>query len=160
MLKALPKIELLRAEALDQYEAVGGPPDPALAEITALAADICGTPMAAISIISTDDMHFLARVGPGPIRLPRGKVPCETCMRGVGVYEIPDARYDRAYRPDGFMISGRAYRFYAGAPLTTPANVNIRQTGFIISLPYQTPSGTPCLMLTSDPRRHKNSAVS
>ena len=125
MLKALPKEDVRRVEALEQYEAIGGPPDPTLTEITALAADICGTPMAGISLITNDAVHFLARVGPGPTRSPRRKIPCETCMRGEGVYEITDARYHKDYRPDGIMISGRASRFYAGAPLTTPAGLAI-----------------------------------
>jgi len=125
MLKALPQDDLLRLDALEQYEAVGAAPDPMLAEITALAADICGTPMAAISLIAGDTIHYLARVGPGAAKLPRRKLPDETCIRGNDVYEISDARYHKDFRPDGIMISGRAFRFYAGAPLTTPAGVAI-----------------------------------
>ncbi len=125
MLKALPKDDLQRLDALEQYEAVGGAPDPTLAEITALAADICGTPMAGISLMAGDTIHFLARVGPGASRLPRRRMPDETCINGEGVHEISDARYHQDYRPDGIMIAGRAFRFYAGAPLTTPGGVTI-----------------------------------
>ena len=52
-------------------------------------------------------------------------MPDETCIHGDGVYEITDARYHKDFRPDGIMISGRAYRFYAGAPLTTAAGITI-----------------------------------
>jgi PAS domain S-box-containing protein len=125
MLKALPKDDLQRLEALEQYEALNAAPDPMLAELTSLAADICGVPMAGISLMAGDTIHFLARVGPGAPRLPRRKMPCDTCVRQDAVYEIPDARYHKDYRPDGIMISGRAFRFYAGAPLTTPAGITI-----------------------------------
>ena len=125
MLKSLPKEDMLRVDALEQYDAIGGAPDPTLAEITALAADICGTPLAGISLIAGDTIYYQARVGPGAAKLPRRRMPCETCMRGEGVYEITDARYHKDYRPDGIMIAGRAFRFYAGAPLKTPSDVAI-----------------------------------
>ena len=115
-----------RLAALEEYELGGTAPDPAIAEITSLAAEMCNTPMAGISLAMGDGLVFHARVGPGPARLPRGnRVPCEKCLHGQGIYEISDARYHEDYRPDGIMVAGRAYRFYAGAPLTTPAGVNI-----------------------------------
>ena len=87
---------------------------------------MCNTPMAGISLAMGDGLVFQARVGPGPARLPRGnRVPCARCILGQDVYEIGDARYHDDYRPDGIMIAGRAYRFYAGAPLTTPSGINI-----------------------------------
>src|SRR5580704_12666538 len=124
-MKSSAKEELLRAEALEQYEAILGVPDPAMAEITAMAADICGTPLGGISLLGPDAIYFQARVGPGPTRMARGRMPCETCIHGVGVYEITDARYHQDFRPDGIMVAGRAFRFYAGAPLTTATGVTI-----------------------------------
>lgn len=124
-MKSSAKEELQRAEALEQYEAILGAPDPSMAEITAMAADICGTPMAALSLLGPDAIYFQARVGPGPARMARGRMPCETCIHGDGVYEITDARYHKDFRPDGIMIAGRAFRFYAGAPLVTSAGVAI-----------------------------------
>jgi two-component system sensor histidine kinase VicK len=124
-MKASAKEELQRAEALEQYEAILGVPDPAMAEITALAGEICGTPMAALSLIGPDAIYFQSRFGPGPARMARGRMPCETCINGDGIYEITDARYHKDFRPDGILIAGRVFRFYAGAPLTTPAGVSI-----------------------------------
>ena len=124
-MKSSAKEELQRAEALEQYEAILGVPDPAMAEITAMAADICNTPMGGISLLGPDAIYFQARVGPGPSRMARGRMPCEVCIREEGVYEITDARYHKDFRPDGIMIAGRAFRFYAGAPLVTAAGVPI-----------------------------------
>ena len=117
--------EISRTAALEQYDLIGAPPDPAILEITQLAAELCGVPMAAVSLVGTESINFYARVGPGPSRLQRGRLPCETCILGEGVYEVTDARYHPDYRPDGILIGGRALRFYAGAPLATPSGVNI-----------------------------------
>ncbi len=125
MVNTLAKEEALRLDALEEYEIVGSAPDPAIDEITALAKEICKTPIAGVSLIGADAIHFVSRQGPGPVKLPRGGRPCETAILGDNVYEIPDARYHPDFRPDGIMISGRAYRFYAGAPLTTPAGISI-----------------------------------
>ncbi len=119
----LSKEEMLRLDALQHYEVLGGAPDPALADLTALAAQIANTPMAGLSLIAADTVHFTARVGPGIAKRPRGRTPDEACIRGDSVYEITDARYHADYRPDGIMIAGRAYRFWAGAPLITPAGM-------------------------------------
>ena len=81
--------------------------------------------MAGISLIGADAVYFQARQGPGPARLPRGRTPCEKVVQGDGCYEISDARYHPDYRPDGIMIAGRAYRFYAGAPLVTLSGVSL-----------------------------------
>ena len=123
MVRTYSKEEMLRLDALEHFELIEAPEDPALEEITALAAEICVTPMAGLSLIGPDAVHFLARFGPGPARSPLGRTPCETCIRGDDVYEITDARYHKDFRPDGILISGRAYRFYAGAPLITPNGV-------------------------------------
>ncbi len=91
--------------------------DPGLDEITRMAADLCAMPMAGVSIVGADAVHFYSRFGPGPTRVARGHSPCEFCIRAEGVYEVPDARYHPDFRPDGIMMGGRTFRFYAGVPL-------------------------------------------
>jgi len=119
------KLETQRLQALKQYQLLGAVVAPALDEITQLAADLCGTHAAGISLIAPDGLHFLARVGPGPRRMARGRNPCEICVQGDAVYEIPDARYHPSFRPDGIMVAGRAVRFYAGAPIITPQGITL-----------------------------------
>jgi two-component system sensor histidine kinase VicK len=124
-MKTLSRDETLRLDALEEYEVLGTAPDPGIDDITKLAAQICGTAMAGISLVGSDAIYFQSRFGPGPSRMPRGAAPCETAILGDTVYEIPDARYHRDFRPDGIMVAGRAYRFYAGVPLTSLTGVNI-----------------------------------
>ncbi len=132
----LSKDEMLRLDALQHYEVLDSAPDPALAELTALAAQLANTPMAGVSFVTGNTVQFEARVGPGVAKRARGRTPDETCILGDTVYEITDARYHQAYRPDGIMIAGRAYRFWAGAPLTTPTGVAIGTLFIQDSVPH------------------------
>ena len=121
----LVKDEALRIEALNQYEVLNSAPDPVLDDITRLAAQICNAPVAAISLIGADRIWIKSRFGIDAHELALGSLPCETTILGDTVYEISDARNDPDYAPDGILVEGRAYRFYAGAPLTTPGGVSI-----------------------------------
>jgi two-component system sensor histidine kinase VicK len=119
------KDEVLRIEALNQYEVLNSAPDPALDDLTQLAAQICETPVAAISFIGSDRIWIRSRFGMESLELSLGSLPCETTILGDTVYEISDTRNSPDYAPDGLLLEGRPYRFYAGAPLTTPGGVSI-----------------------------------
>jgi two-component system, OmpR family, sensor histidine kinase VicK len=121
----LVKDEALRIEALNQYEVLNSAPDPVLDDLTRLAAQICDAPVAAISLIGSDRIWLRSRFGIDSLDVSLGSLPCETTILGDTVYEISDARNDPDYAPDGILLEGRAYRFYAGAPLTTPGGVSI-----------------------------------
>jgi two-component system sensor histidine kinase VicK len=121
----LVKDEALRIEALNQYEVLNSAPDPILDDLTNLAAQICDTPVAAISLIGSDRIWIRSRLGIDSLDVALGSLPCETTILGDTVYEISDARSDPEYAPDGILLEGRLYRFYAGAPLTTPGGVTI-----------------------------------
>jgi two-component system sensor histidine kinase VicK len=121
----LVKDEALRIEALNQYEVLNSAPDPVLDDLTQLAAQICDTPIAAVSFIGSDRIWIRSRFGMESLELSLGSLPCETTILGDTVYEISDARNNPDYAPDGILLEGRTYRFYAGAPLTTPAGISI-----------------------------------
>ncbi len=121
----LVKDEALRIEALNQYEVLNSAPDPVLDDLTQLAAQICDTPVAAVSFIGSDRIWIRSRFGMESKELSLGSLPCETTILGDTVYEISDTRNDLDYAPDGILLEGQTYRFYAGAPLTTPGGVSI-----------------------------------
>jgi two-component system sensor histidine kinase VicK len=121
----LVKDEALRIEALNQYEVLNSAPDPILDDLTSLAAQICDSPVAAVSLIGSDRIWLRSRFGIDSLDVSLGSLPCETTILGDTVYEISDARNDPDYAPDGILLEGRPYRFYAGAPLTTPGGVSI-----------------------------------
>jgi two-component system sensor histidine kinase VicK len=121
----LVKDEALRIEALNQYEVLNSAPDPVLDDLTQLAAQICDTSVAAVSFIGSDRIWIRSRFGMESLELSLGSLPCETTILGDTVYEISDARNNPEHAPDGILLEGRTYRFYAGAPLTTPGGISI-----------------------------------
>ena len=121
----LIKDEALRIEALNQYEVLNAAPDSILDDLTRLTAQICETPVAAVSLVGSDRIWLRSRFGIESVELSLGSLPCETTILGDTVYEIPDTRTDPDFAPDGILVEGRPYRFYAGAPLTTPGGVSI-----------------------------------
>jgi two-component system, OmpR family, sensor histidine kinase VicK len=121
----LVKDEALRIEALNQYEVLNSAPDSVLDDLTRLAAQICEAPVAAISLLGTDRIWLRSRFGVEALEMSVGSLPCETTVLGDTVYEITDARRDPDFAPDGILVDGKPYRFYAGAPLTTPGGVSI-----------------------------------
>ena len=121
----LVKDEALRLEALNQYEVLTPALDPILDDIVRMAARFCDTPYAAISLLDSDRIWLKARCGLKSAEISVGSTPCETTILGDGVYELADARQDPDFAPDGIQIDGRAFPFYAGAPLTTPGGVSI-----------------------------------
>ena len=121
----LVKDEALRLEALNQYEVLNPAPDPILDDIVRLAARFCDAPFAAISLLDSDRIWLKARHGIKATELSVGSMPCETTILGDSVYELTDARQDPDFAPNGILVDGRDFPFYAGAPLTTPGGVSI-----------------------------------
>ena len=117
--------EALRLETLEKYEILGAPPDPAIDDLAELAARTCNAPIAGVSLASTDRIWLYSRFGIELSELPLGSLPVAPMLRGQTVYEIPDARHYPAFAPDGIVISGRTFRFYAGAPLINPNGVRL-----------------------------------
>jgi PAS domain S-box-containing protein len=121
----LVKDEALRNQALEQYEVVNPATDPVLDEIVRLAAQLCDTPVAMVCLVTQDRLLLKARSGIEAGEVSLGSLPCEITIQGDTVYELSDARLHPDFSPDGIMLERRPYRFYAGAPLTTPEGVNI-----------------------------------
>ena len=113
--------EAARQAALDQYQILDTPPEEAFDEIARLAAEICGTPSAMISLIDMQRQWFKARVGIVATQAPR---EIAFCAHGVTnpheMLVVPDAQLDPRFVDNPFVINDPHIRFYAGTPLITP----------------------------------------
>jgi PAS domain S-box-containing protein len=137
--------ETLRIETLDRYQVLDAAPDPAIDDLAELAAKICSAQVAGVSLAASDRILIHGRYGISEIELPLGTLPSEPPFRTHSIYEIPDTRLHPAFAPGGIFLSGRAFRFYAGAPLITQSGVRIGALFVLDSLtrrltPFQTQS--------------------
>ena len=72
----LPENEVARLEVLGRYQIFGTPPEECFHNITHLAAYVCGTPIALISLIDQNSQWFKSRVGWDVDEIPRGVSLC------------------------------------------------------------------------------------
>ncbi|WP_207553450.1 GAF domain-containing protein [Teichococcus deserti] len=109
--------EAARLAALEDYAVLDTPPEPAFDGIVQLAARLCGTPIALVSLVAEQRQWFKARVGLEACETPIGQAVCAHAIRGEGVLVIPDMAVDPRTADNPLVTEAPGMRFYAGAPL-------------------------------------------
>jgi formate hydrogenlyase transcriptional activator len=112
--------EAARLAALGAYEILDSPPERAFDDLVALAARICGAPMAAISLVDADRQWFKARIGLPLSQTARDVAFCAHAILGPGLMVVSDARADERFAANPLVTGEPGIRFYAGAPLHDP----------------------------------------
>lgn len=133
----IPENEAARLETLRQYEILDTESEEVFDDLTKLAAYICGTPSAFITLIDANRQWFKARVGLEVQETPRDVSFCAHAITRPGHLIIEDATQDPRFADNPFVLNDPFIRFYAGVPLLSPE-------GFAI--------GTLCVM-DKTPRR-------
>ncbi len=101
-------------------------PEPVFDSIARMASEICGVPIALISLIDLERQWFKANVGlPGVNETPRDIAFCNYAIRSDAVLEVPDARADARFAANPLVTGAPAIRFYAGAPLIMPGGQRV-----------------------------------
>ena len=112
--------EAERIEALIKYALLDTLPEEALDDLTAMAAQICGTPMALISLVDENRQWFKSRVNFEAVEGPREISFCTHAIRQHDTLIVPDATKDPRFANNP-SVTGRPHiRFYAGAQLISP----------------------------------------
>ena len=109
-----------RLAALDRYRILDTPPEPAFDAIVALAAQICATPIAAISLVAAGRQWFKAEIGMGTHGTNLVVAICDDAIQLPGLVVIPNLAEDPRFRENPIVMGPPKLRFYAGAPLLTP----------------------------------------
>lgn len=109
-----------RLAALDIYEILDTPAEPGFDDIVRIASQICGTPMALISLVDDRRQWFKAAVGIDAAETPREIAFCAHAIGHPDVLAVPDASLDPRFVDNPLVTGDTHLRFYAGAPLVTP----------------------------------------
>src|SRR5271154_451461 len=114
-----PENERERLDALARYRVLDTPPEQAFDDLALLASQICGTPIALVSLVDADRQWFKARVNFAEAETAREIAFCAHAILGRDLFVVPDAAADRRFAANPMVTGEPGIRFYAGAPLLT-----------------------------------------
>jgi diguanylate cyclase (GGDEF)-like protein/PAS domain S-box-containing protein len=113
----VPVDEEARLASLHSYRVLDTPHEEVFDDLVRLAAMICETPMAAISLVDDDRQWFKASVGLSVDETPRDVAFCAHALAEPDLLVVDDARTDERFCDNPMVTSGPEIRFYGGAPL-------------------------------------------
>lgn len=116
----LPANETERLAALRAYHILDTAAETVFDDITHLAAHICQTPVALISLVDQDRQWFKSRVGITAHQTPRDVAFCAHAILKDTPLIVHDALLDERFRDSSLVTRAPHIRFYAGFPLVNP----------------------------------------
>lgn len=118
--------EFTRQRALDSYRIVDSLPETAYDDIVRVAAAVCGTPIALVSLIDRDRQWFKSKIGLEDSETSRDVAVCDHAIRTPGqLMEVRDLAQDARFSAYPAVTGLNPARFYAGMPLVTPEGAAI-----------------------------------
>ena len=112
----LHRAERDRLDSLASYDIVGTAPEAELDALTALAAQVCGVPIAAVTVVDADTQWFTSLHGAELAGVPRDGSFCADVIADSAVLVVPEALADPRFRSLPSVV-GMGMRAYAGVPL-------------------------------------------
>ena len=116
----LPINEEARVQTLYGYRVLDTEEESPYNDIVRLAANVCGTPVALVSLIDRERQWFKARVGTALAETPRDVAFCSHAILQDSLFVIPNTLEDERFAKNPLVLEEPQIRFYAGAPLISP----------------------------------------
>jgi signal transduction histidine kinase/ActR/RegA family two-component response regulator len=109
-----------RLAALYRYEILDTPPERDFDDVCALAAQICGTPIALLSFLDRGRQWFKSEIGLGVSETPLQNSICRYAILEKDVLVVNDTLLDPRFCTNPLCSAEPGLRFYAGAVIRTP----------------------------------------
>src|SRR5579864_3814886 len=113
----IPEDEQKRLALLKACKMIYTPAEQAFDDVARLAAEICGTEIALITLVDSDYQWFKARVGVEQTGTPRDLSFCGHCINHRHPLVVDDTHHDPRFADNPLVTGDPFIRFYAGVPL-------------------------------------------
>ncbi len=110
-----------RLAELQRFGVLDTPAEPVFDDLVRLAAQVCGTPMALICLVDHERHWFKSTLGISAAEITREGTFCDYAILQKDLFIVPDALRDPRLADCKFVQGSLRLRFYAGAPLCSPA---------------------------------------
>ena len=124
-----------RLTALSQYNILDTPREEGFDDITAIAALVCGAPIALVNLVEADRQWFKSEIGLGRSQSPIAGSVCALAINEDDIFVSPDLRLDARFAQSELVTGPPFLRFYAGAKLVTPQGVPIGMVCVLDTVP-------------------------
>ena len=120
-----PTNENERLQKLKSYDILDTLAEKEYDDIAELAAYICDTPIALISLIDGERQWFKSKIGLDINETHRDIAFCAHAILGEDIFNVPDSSLDERFQDNPLVTGFPNVKFYAGAPIITPEGYSI-----------------------------------